>query len=282
MKFDLNFRDFNSFKFLVGSTYLLTSLFLPVMSIYTAIILVVGKAHSLGAWIAIWRAKKMNWLYALSTFFIVIALSYWAVVLASIWLVALVGYVLFAFHFLYDEFDLDKGNTSIINILLSSVPLILINLQILNDFFQLGFSFSIFVTVFIFSLLIDIVLVKIIDWHYLSSKALSIFALVSVYFGLGSVFTIYTLLIFHYFFWFAYPVYKLHKYNREERDGFIMILLIIMVMSVFIYSASIWGGDKAFETSVRTFFVASIAHILTTAPFGYLIGLPRSKKYEMV
>jgi len=252
------------------------------MSIYTAIILVVGKAHSLGAWIAIWRAKKMNWLYALSTFFIVIALSYWAVVLASIWLVALVGYVLFAFHFLYDEFDLDKGNTSIINILLSSVPLILINLQILNDFFQLGFSFSIFVTVFIFSLLIDIVLVKIIDWHYLSSKALSIFALVSVYFGLGSVFTIYTLLIFHYFFWFAYPVYKLHKYNREERDGFIMILLIIMVMSVFIYSASIWGGDKAFETSVRTFFVASIAHILTTAPFGYLIGLPRSKKYEMV
>jgi hypothetical protein len=49
-----------------------------------------------------------------------------------------------------------------------------------------------------------------------------------------------------------------------------------MLMSVFIYSSHVWGISENSDIAIRTFFVAAVLHILTTAPFGYLFGLPRS------
>jgi hypothetical protein len=85
----------------------------------------------------------------------------------------------------------------------------------------------------------------------------------------------------HYIFWVAYPVYKLNKYVKEDRDDFIMILTLIILMSAFIYSTKIWTGiDESKDFLTRTFFVATLVHTFSTAPFGYWFGL-RRRAYEL-
>jgi hypothetical protein len=48
-------------------------------------------------------------------------------------------------------------------------------------------------------------------------------------------------------------------------------------MSAFIYSIKIWGGqDAPSEVLTRTFYIATIIHVLSTAPFAYFFGLKKS------
>lgn len=277
MKVNLSLNNFNAIKVVLSAVFLLICSIFPVLAIYSIIILIVGKAHTLGAWISMWRAKKLNWKYVIWVGLIITAVSYWAVVVATIWELTLAGYLLFAFHFIYDEFEIEFNYQKIADIVLSSVPFILLTVYILDRYTELNINFAFYLGVFIFSKILDLFFVKELNWSYLNSNFLSLFILSSIFLEKGATFVVYTFLVYHYFFWFAFPLYKLHLRSPEERDEFIMMLLIIVFMSVFVYSAVIWGDTKD-ELNLRTFFVASIAHILTTSPFGYLIGLKRKKQ----
>lgn len=79
--------------------------------------------------------------------------------------------------------------------------------------------------------------------------------------------------MFHYFFWFVYPVYKLHKYKRSERDGFIMLLVILLGTSFYLAITNSHFSPEILQVGIKTFLVATIVHILSTAPFAGALGL---------
>ena len=279
MKISLPINNFSFFKVATGTLFLFGTLIFPVALYVPVIILIVGKAHSLGAWMAIWRAGKFTWVYFLWVLIITGGVSFWGSEIAPLATLAFVGYTLFAFHFLFDEFDLQEEVRDFGNVLSSIIPFILTFLFLLNHFFNLHIPLTTFLVIAGVILIPEVLLTKEITWFFIHTKILTLFIICSIFLGSTAITLLNILLVFHYFFWFIYPVYKLHKYKRAERDGFIMMLLIIMIMSIFIYSTKIWGAPEIMDIAMRTFFIASIAHILTTAPFGYLLGLPKPKKY---
>lgn len=224
---------------------------------------------------AIWRAGKFNWMYFTGVLVLTGAVSFWGIKIAPLATLSFVGYTLFAFHFLFDEFDLQEEMRNIGTVLSSANPFILTLLCLCNHFLNLYIPFAVFILIAGTVLILEMLYVAEINWFFVHTKILTLFILTSLFFEISAITILNIFLVFHYFFWFIYPVYKLHKYKRSERDGFIMMLLVLMIMSVFIYSTKIWGAPEIADVALRTFFIASIAHILTTAPFGYLIGLPR-------
>ena len=134
MKIVLPVNNFSFFKFVSGSLFLLCALTFPIISYVSLVILVVGKAHSLGAWMAIWRAGKFSWLYFFWVLVLVCGVSFWGSKIAPLQTLAFVGYTLFAFHFLFDEFDLQEEPRNLGNILSSINPFILTFLFLLNHF----------------------------------------------------------------------------------------------------------------------------------------------------
>ncbi len=228
-----------------------------------------------------WRAGKLNWKFLLYIVFVIVAVSFWAFKVASFKVVVFVGSLLFTFHFLFDEFELQEEKKNLHNILSSVNPAILVILFLLNDFLSLGISFNIFAIIAGSLFLVEILLFKEVNWFFIQTKILTLFVLTAIYIGKATTFVFSIFLLAHYFFWFIYPVYKLHKYKREERDGFIMALILLVMSSLFIYSSRIWTEvDDLGEIATRGFYVASTIHILTTAPFAYYFGLARPKKYE--
>ncbi len=280
MKLSLPTNTFSFFKFITGTIFLaLATLFHSIAGYSFIIALAVGKAHSLGAWIAMWRAGKLNWKYIWWMFTISIIVAFWGLkVVSSLELLSFVTYTLFSFHFLFDEFDLQEEERSFSNILSSLSPSLLMFLFILQDFLKLTLPLNIFVAIALTFFIVELIFIHTINWFFLHTKILSLFILIAIatHVSSGSVLSVF--LIFHYSFWFIYPVYKLHKYRPEERDNFIMILILIVSTSVyFALTRNSYGGD-VFNLAVRAFLIGTIIHILSTAPFAYFLGLP--KKYH--
>lgn len=254
----------------------------PVFTFVSLAVLVMGKAHSLGAWLAMWRANKLNWkflAYILLVIFFVPLISF---KYFSFDALVCFASLLFLFHFLYDEFDFQGERRGVRTIFFSASPAVIITLFVMSSFYHIVIPFLFFVTIFLVLFVVECLLLRELNWFFVQTKIISIFALVSIYHEKSVAFVFSILLIFHYLYWFIYPVYNLHKYKRSERDGLIMILLLVVASSVFIYSTKIWGEPSDLNEMVfRGFYIASIVHIFTTAPFAYYFGFPRPKKYDL-
>lgn len=286
MKVNLPFRDFSFFKVVSGFFILAAAVAFPIVRYISIVVLIVGKAHSFGAWVAMWRAGKFNWKFVTWGVFSAVAISYWAFKLVSLPTLALVAFCLFAFHFIFDEFDLQGEEKTKTNVLLSLSPFLLSIVYLLSEYFHFPVTFLQYLSIAGALLILELIYVSEINWFVIRTKMLEGFILLSIYIGLGATSVMFIFLIDHYFFWLVYPVYRLHKYNRPERDGFIMMLIIIVILSVFIFSggvpwtASPFGATFAdYIIAQKVFFISSIAHIVTTPPFSYLFGVSKPRKY---
>lgn len=280
MKIKLTTSNFSFFKVSTGFLFLFFVILFPIIATYSfKVALVVGTAHVLGTWMAMWRAGKLNWKYVCWMFTLSIMVSFWGLKLvpANSAILGTVTYIIFFFHLVYDEFDLQEEKRTIDNIISSIVPLTSLVMLFFRDFFGTYFNFSIFLGVIVMLLLMELIYIDEINWFFVQTKILTLFVVISIFlkFDVRLVFSI--LLIIHYFFWFIYPIYKLHKYKREERDGFIMMLLLVISISFyFVIIISSSSVDVA-DVITKSFFITTIIHVLSTSPFGYLFGLPKSK-----
>ncbi len=276
---DLSVRNFGFFKFIIGTIFLLIVISFNTIASYSFLIaLAVGKAHSLGAWIAMWRSGKLNWRYISSMFIISVAVSYWGLKLVdSLETLSFITYALFSFHFLFDEFDLQEEDRSQTGILGSVGPAFLLILLLARDFLHVDITYHVLIAVAFSAIAIECIYFKKLNWFFLHTKVLTLFILGAAFFGMSAGAILATFLIFHYFFWFIYPVYKLHKYKPEERDNFIMILVLIISTSFYFAVTRNLYGEEILNLTIRAFLIGTIIHILSTAPFGYLFGLPKKR-----
>ena len=274
----LPIKSFSFFKVALGLFFLLVILVLPhAAPLLLALGMPLARAHSLGAWISMWRAKKLNWRYAA-----------WIVVISSI--VYYLGFfvmtfrelllctgTLFMFHFLYDEFDLQEQKRTLSVAISGLAPLLLSIMFLVQGFTHTDIHLFVYLLLAIVFSGIELLVVQEINWFFVQTKIITVFVLCSVVlFATTTRSMLHILLMYHYLFWFIFPVYKLHKYKPEERDGFIMILLFIVSMYIFSFI------QNPSETAVRAFYIVTIIHIFSTAPFGYLFGLPRPTAYAKI
>lgn len=280
MKIALPIKSFSFYKTLFGSLFLVFSLFSPTVAAFSFLLaLVVGRAHSIGAWVAMWRSSRLSWRYVLSMFVLMVAVSYVGFQVWDFKTLSFFTYLLFAFHFIFDEFTVsgEESDTSAASFLSSVNALALLSFFLLRDFYFPEIPLAV---VFIFCgmlLLIEIFYTKEVGWFFIQNKVL-LFFIISSYllnFKAGAILAV--LLIFHYLFWFAYPVYKLHKYKREERDGFVMLLIIIVGTSFYFAVTKSSFSPIVLELATKSFLIGTIVHILSTAPFAPLFGLKPSK-----
>lgn len=283
MNVSLPTKDFGFFKVVVGSLFLICALCLPSIAVYSfGIALLVGRAHSMGAWVGMWRAGKLNWIYVSWMLFLSVVISYWGLKMTSLTFLNYFTYLLFAFHYFFDEFDLQDEKRILSNILPSISPFVLTVLYLADDYYRLGIGLSTFIAIAVALTIAELLFTKEINWLVVQMKLLTLFILGSILFGVSANAILNIFLISHYFFWFVYPVYKMHKYKRAERDGLIMILILIVATSMFFAFTKASASPDLIEIAERTFLVGTIVHIIATAPFGYIFGLPRPKKYPAV
>ncbi len=277
MHIDLPKNNFAFFKFIAGSLFLMAVISYNSIALYSFFIaLAVGRAHSLGAWIAMWRSGKLNWKYITSMFLVSIAVSYWGLnMVPNLQILSFITSLLFCFHFFFDEFDLQEEERSWENILPSLSPAILISILLTKDYLHFNVPLNTFYVIAGGLLLIEIIHTKRIGWFFLHTKILTLFTLVAVALHMNAQGILATFLIFHYFFWFLYPIYKLHKYKPTERDSFVMILLLVVSTSLYFSITKNDYSDEVMQLTIRAFLIGTIIHVLATAPFGYLFGLPR-------
>lgn len=272
---NLPVKSFAFFKVILGCFILFLSIPISFSGYVYKIAQFLAGAHFLGAYLAMWKAGKLSVKYVIWIIVITLVSSFLVYKTTSIQLLFFLIFGLFYFHFLFDEFDLQEERKSFNNLLSVANPTVLLFLLLFKDFFHLNIGIFVFALVSLHLLAIELIFIKEINWFFIHTKILAIFALVSVFYSV-STFSIWSVtLVYHYIFWFIYPVYKLHKYNREERDGFIMIIIILITIFAFIYSPNNYNIPAV--DGLRLLLIASVVHVLTTAPFGYYFGLPRPK-----
>ncbi len=279
MKLFLPLKSFAFFKAGTGLLFLASVATLPVSaSALYLLAIALGKTHLIGAWFAMWRAGKLTKIYIAWMLFFSVFFSYIAATVVPLLLLAFLTNLLFLFHFLFDEFDLQEEERNKINLLSGVVPGVLGAIFLFSDYFKLQsvVVFEIYLIIFAAFLLIEMIYVRHIGWFFIQSKILSIFLLFAVFTEIKSGVAFLIFIIYHYIFWFIYPAYKLHKYKREERDGFIFIMLLLIAGNFYYGAAGIMDNQAMFEIAVKAFLVGTIVHILSTAPFGYFFGLKRS------
>jgi hypothetical protein len=277
------YKNFSFFKLAIGVLLLSLSLIYKnqLFILIPLISFSVAKAHSLGAWIAMWRAGKMNWKYTVSVCLILLTTFYLSFNLLNIEQITAIAFVLFALHFVFDEFELQQAKSS--NFVYWVAPgIILIQLcsYTMEPFINTTFPTTYYLTLSLIALLADVsVLSKYkYDWFLINNKFISVFIAYLIINRVEVLYVFSVIILYHYIFWFIYPIYKLHKHKPEERDGFIMILIIIVLTSIYFSFTKSEQNPQTYEYALRYFSTLTIVHILTTAPFGYYLGLPRPKK----
>ena len=283
MKINLPTDTFSFFKFASGTIFLIIALFSPLVAIYSFFVaLTVGRAHGLGAWLAMWRAGKLNWKYVSWMTVIILMTSFWGLKLVSSTTLLFVTYFFFAIHFFFDEFDLQEETRTMRNILSGISPLLLVCLFLIQGFLGIHIPLPVFVAIAMTFVALEMIHLQEVNWFFLHTKILAAFILASMYLGSSAKNILDIFLVFHYFFWFAYPVYKLHKYKPAERDGFIMMLVLLIGAGIYFATTRSSYGPDVLQFSIRIFMVGTLIHIFSTAPFGYMFGLPKPKAYPPV
>lgn len=278
MNIELPLKNFAAIKVISGLFILALGVIYPMTVFVTLAILAVGKAHSVGAYLGMWRAGKLNTKLVTWIAFVTIVVSYLGVMVLDFRMLWLFSILIFVFHFIYDEIELQQANYSLKEVFVFAPPFLLLASHVYLDFTSSSYPILVLVAGFLCLTLIEFFFISTINWSYIQAKILSVFALSAMYFGLSAEYTVSITLLYHYLYWFIFPTYKLYKHKREEVAGFVMILFIITLTSVFIYSTRVWAvQDVSDELAMRSFFIASTIHVLTTAPFAYLFGLSKPK-----
>lgn len=277
MRVNLPLTDFSTFKTFVGSIYFALVLIYPVIVLYSFMIaFAVGRAHSTGAWFGMWRANKLTWKYVFLMSVLSLGVFYWGFRMVSLDFLIFFTTFLFAFHFFFDEYEL-QGSTIQWRTLLSGLnPLMVVWSYLLIIYYNLPISLHIVFVGSVILLLIECIHTDEMNWFFVQSKLHLVFIWLAAIMNIRIQDILGVLLTFHYFFWFIFPVYKLHKYKRSERDSFIMILILIIASSLFFAGTKDTYSQEIYDMARTTFMVLTIIHILGTAPFGYLFGLKRS------
>lgn len=269
-------NNFSFFKILVGGVLLLASAIYPMSAFAGIAILAVGQAHSIGAWLGMWRAGKLNYRLSLWIATCIIGVSYWGMNVVEYKTLWLVGAVLFVFHFLFDELELQQVQRTLATSISGVAPFLLISVYAVYDYFEMAMPMQYVLACILAVVVFELFIIKEINWYFVQSKILIAYTLYLFDYGVQVHYILAMILLYHYIFWFIYPVYKLHKYKREDRDGMIIVLLVITLSSIFVYSSKVWGiSESADELTMRAFSIASLVHVLTTAPFAYMFGLKR-------
>ncbi len=278
MKVFLPRGTFSSYKIVIGTLFLILVLLFPFLTLYLVpLALLVGKPHLLGAWLGMWRARRITWKYVAWMFFLSLTVSYWGMHVTSPEFLYFFTASLFAVHFLFDEYDLQEQKRTKYNLLAGFTPLFVILVYLFDFYYKFGISLDLVLLMVFVLVSVEVITLKEINWFFVQSKILLLFAIVAILNNFSPQSIIGVLLIFHYFFWFIFPVYKLHKYKKEERDGFIMILLLLVSTSLYFSTTSPSYGEEMYILAVKVFHIGTIIHILSTAPFGYLFGLKESQ-----
>lgn len=281
MKVDLPLKSFSFVKVAVGAFYLLLSVLAPVIAFYSFFIaLAVGRAHGVGAWIGMWRAKRITWKYVTWVAAISMIVSYWGMQMISTEYLIFFTTFLFAFHFFYDEYELQEQKLVFSNFFAGLTPLVIVWAHLINAYYKLGISITTLALLTVVLLLVEAIYTTEINWFFIQSKIHTLFIWAAILTGLPIQHISGLLLTFHYFFWFVYPVYKLHKYKPDERDGLVMILILITLSSLYFAITKNNYSLEAYTVAVKVFMVGTIIHILATAPFAELLGLKTSSHIQ--
>lgn len=281
MKIALPTNEFSFYRLLTECLFFVGVLIFPAIIIFTfSISLILGRVHGVGAWVSMWRAGKLNWTYVTWMFLFSISISYWGLMIAPYFTLSLITYFLFAFHFYYDEFELQGPEQVVPSAIQSVGPFIIAILYLFAQYYKLPIGFETYLLIAVAQLCIELFFVRVINWFFVQMKVLTIFTLAAIALNITATAILGVFLIAHYIFWFVYPVYKLNKYRPAERDGFIMMMALLIATSffyTFMYSAVNTG--QAETIIFRVFMVGTIVHIISTPPFGYLFGLTKPKVY---
>jgi hypothetical protein len=276
MKVYLPVQSFSGYKVLAGALYLMSVIFFPVIALYSFFIaLLVGRAHGLGAWLGMWRGKRITWKFVVNISLLTILFSYWGAEVVSYEFLTFFTTALFAVHFFFDEYELQEEKISHLNLLAGFTPFITIFIYLIDSYFKLGISLTAILLLSVTLLLVELIHLEKIDWFFVQSKVHLLFVWMAIFQSFSVQAILGVLLTFHYFFWFIFPVYKLHKYKREERDGMIMILLLLISTTVYFALTNQGYGEEVYILAVKAFMIGTIIHILSTAPFGYFFGLKK-------
>lgn len=281
MKIELPIFTFASFKVFTSLLFFLSFVFFRnvTFALVTVAPLLVGKAHALGAWVAMWRAGKLNVEYVLYVTLFIVYFTYLGLFQLTFLELSLLATILFIIHFVYDEYDLQEEKRINQTVVLVVPTAVLIIMYYLEGLGLASITSSFFYIFFMLSSLLEIYFYRKINWFYLNLKVIQVFLLFFFYFNLDTKLYLNTILSWHYLFWFVFPVYKLHKHNREDRDNLIILLLILILTSIF-YMLNIGLLNEEMQDFFgRYFSIVTIVHILSTAPFGYFFGLPKPKYY---
>lgn len=278
LKTNLPLRSFSSFKVVTGFVFLFFTILFPAVGLVSMLIaLVVGRAHSLGAWLGMWRAKKIGYYYGAALTVCSFLFGYWGFKVVEYNFLVYITAVMFAIHYMYDEYDLLQTRMTLRNASSILTPLILIVSYLSIQYYKIEATLMFFILITVCGVLIELVHIDTIDWLFIQTKILIFFFWLMILKNYSAQTVIGILLTFHYFIWFLFPVYKLHKYKREERDPFIVMLIVIVSTTIYLSLTSVeYRGTETFELSMRAFMVGTLLHILFSAPFGYVFGLKKS------
>ncbi len=240
--------------------------------------LIIGKAHALGAWFSMYLSNKLNYRYVLSMILIAIlfAILFFGFI-DSVSSVFFVAQIFFIFHFFFDEFDLQEEKRTTTKVFLVSVPTMLLLFFLIIDFFNINFIYNFeifFVSLVMFSIISFFI--KEINWFFTHVVILYLFIFFSLVYVHSASSILILFAVYHYFFWFVYPINKLYKNKKIEKlDSLINFLLIVLVFFLFFEIFNVYLSDDAIDFTMRLFSLGTVIHVLSTAPFGYLFGLPK-------
>jgi hypothetical protein len=280
MKLDFS-KDIAFYRTLAEGGFFLSVLLAPAVAVYTfGVSLLIGRVHGIGAWVGMWRAGKLTYTYVAWMLGISIAISYWGLAVAPYIALTLITYLFFSFHYFFDEFELQNRIHALQSAAQSGAPFALMCLYLFDHYWNLSIPPLTYVGIVMIFLAFELIFTKVYNWYFVQMKITTLFILACVYFGITANYTLNIFLLSHYIFWFIYPVYNLNKYKPEERDSFIMIMLLLIATSfyyVYLFNSAKVAHAFNEEFLARSFMCGTLVHIFSTAPFGYLFGLPKPK-----
>ena len=169
MKIDLSTKNVAFWRTLAEGGFFFGVLVAPSVAVYTfGISLLIGRVHGIGAWIGMWRAGKLNWIYVSWMIIISIVISYWGLAVAPLIWLNFVTYALFAFHYFFDEYELQNRSHLIQNIVHSAAPFLIVSLYLVAYYFNIRVEHTLYLQIAVIFLGIEIFFTEVYNWSSLS------------------------------------------------------------------------------------------------------------------
>jgi hypothetical protein len=151
MEHNLQLKGFGAFKVITAFIFLSCFLLFKNFMMWLVIITppLVGKAHALGAWIAMWKANKLNKKYVAFILLFIAIFTYLGLYVLTMSELGLFTSLLFVIHFIYDEFDLQEETREWVKSISPISTFILIILYYCRAWNLLSIDLTIFLGIFL-------------------------------------------------------------------------------------------------------------------------------------